>query len=94
MGLVIGLPAFFSYFGISLDNAEGNQIIGATNGVYSGGGAIGCLTVPWVLDRLGRRTTIQIYAALAIVSAVIQASSVHIVSLSSSSIPGYNLLSY
>ena len=79
MGLVIGLPAFFEYFNINLQNTEGNQITGATNGLYSGGGIIGCLTVPWLLDRLGRRLTIQIGAALAIVSAALQAGSVHIV---------------
>lgn len=28
MGLVIGLPAFFEYFDINLDNTEGNQITG------------------------------------------------------------------
>lgn len=81
MGLVIGLPAFFQYFDISLDNARGNQILGATNGLYSGGGVIGCLTVPWLLDRLGRRKTIQACAALAIVSAIIQTASVHIVGI-------------
>ena len=78
MGLVIGIPAFFDYFNIILDNTEGNQIIGATNGLYSGGGLIGSLVVPWLLDRLGRRATIQVAAALAIVSAALQAGSVHI----------------
>lgn len=32
MGLVIGLPAFFAYFNINLENTEGNQI---TGGAYS-----------------------------------------------------------
>ncbi|KAK5046457.1 hypothetical protein LTR84_008260 [Exophiala bonariae] len=54
MGLVIGLPAFFQYFHISLNDTNGNQITGATNGLYSGGGIIGCALVPWLLDRLGR----------------------------------------
>ena len=79
MGLVIGLPAFFQYFHISLEDASGNQITGATNGLYSGGGIIGCFVVPWLLDRLGRRRTIQISAALAILSAALQGGSVHIV---------------
>ena len=78
MGLVIGLPAFFQYFNINLDNTEGNQITGATNGLYSGGGILGCLFVPWLLDRLGRRRTIQVAAALAVLSAALQAGSVHI----------------
>ncbi|KIW32538.1 uncharacterized protein PV07_04071 [Cladophialophora immunda] len=78
MGLVIGLPAFFQYFNISLDDTQGNQITGATNGLYSGGGILGCIFVPWLLDRLGRRRTIQIAAAVAIVSAALQGGSVHI----------------
>ncbi|KEF51771.1 uncharacterized protein A1O9_12108 [Exophiala aquamarina CBS 119918] len=79
MGLVIGLPAFFQYFNISLEDTSGNQIAGATNGLYSGGGIIGCALVPWLLDRLDRRRTIQISAALAILSAGLQSGSVHIV---------------
>ncbi|KAH0837179.1 hypothetical protein AYO21_08164 [Fonsecaea monophora] len=78
MGLVIGLPAFFQYFNISLDDTQGNQITGATNGLYSGGGILGCIFVPWLLDRLGRRRTIQVAAAVAIVSAALQGGSVHI----------------
>lgn len=78
MGLVIGLPAFFQYFNISLDDTSGNQITGATNGLYSGGGIIGCALVPWLLDHLGRRRTIQISGALAIISAALQSGSVHI----------------
>ncbi|EXJ68768.1 uncharacterized protein A1O5_07699 [Cladophialophora psammophila CBS 110553] len=78
MGLVIGLPAFFQYFNINLDDTQGNQITGATNGLYSGGGILGCIFVPWLLDRLGRRRTIQVAAALAIVSAALQGGSVHI----------------
>ncbi|KAK5209652.1 hypothetical protein LTR47_009050 [Exophiala xenobiotica] len=78
MGLVIGLPAFFQYFNINLDDTKGNQITGATNGLYSGGGILGCIFVPWLLDRLGRRRTIQIAAALAIISAALQGGSVHI----------------
>lgn len=96
MGLVIGLPAFFDYFNISLDDKSGNQITGgidsaslrqastnkdlATNGLYSGGGIIGCVLVPYLLDRLGRRLTIQLGAIVAIASSALQAGSVHIVS--------------
>lgn len=81
MGLVIGLPAFFDYFNVSLATTEGNQILGAINGVYFAGGWIGCWIVPFCLDRLGRRLTLQLVTLLAIVSAAIQAGSVAIAML-------------
>ncbi|KAI1614374.1 general substrate transporter [Exophiala viscosa] len=77
-GLVIGLPAFFKYFNINLDDTKGNQITGAINGLYSGGGILGCILVPWLLDHLGRRRTIQIAAAVAVISAALQGGSVAI----------------
>jgi len=79
MGLAIGLPSFFQYFRIGLENESGNQITGATNGLYSGGGILGFLIVPGLLDRLGRCRTIQVSATIAILSAALQAGSVHIV---------------
>ncbi|KAF2009416.1 general substrate transporter [Aaosphaeria arxii CBS 175.79] len=78
MGLVIGLPEFFRYFNINLDDDTGSSITGATNGLYSGGGAIGCIFVPWLLGAVGRRKTIQIGSVVAIISAALQSGSVHI----------------
>ncbi|CAH0028729.1 unnamed protein product [Clonostachys rhizophaga] len=78
MGVVIGLPEFFKYFGISLEDDVGNSITGATNGLYSGGGVVGCLFVPWLLEKLGRKRTLQIGSLVAITSAGLQSGSVHI----------------
>ncbi|RKK27588.1 hypothetical protein BFJ66_g16131 [Fusarium oxysporum f. sp. cepae] len=78
MGVVIGLPEFFRYFNISLDNNEGNSITGATNGLYCGGGVFGCIFVPFFLKKYGRKRTIQLGALVAIISAALQSGSVHI----------------
>jgi MFS family permease len=78
VGSVIGLPSFYSYFNFEYTSSYGSSIIGANNGVYAGGGAIGCWIVNWLSDKLGRRLAIQIIAAICIVSAALQAGSVHI----------------
>ncbi|KAF2021156.1 general substrate transporter [Aaosphaeria arxii CBS 175.79] len=81
IGSVLGLPSFFKHFDLDLEGAnveETNRIIGATNGMFAGGGMIGCLLVPWIANKLGRLRTIQIVALLCVVSAAIQAGSVHI----------------
>lgn len=59
-------------------SSYGSSIIGATNGVYAGAGTIGCWTVFWMLDILGRKRSIQAIAVLCIISAAIQAGSVNI----------------
>lgn len=78
IGSVIGLPSFLSYFDFTLTSAYGGRIIGAGNGLYSGGGVIGCWIVNWALDKLGRKRAIQLITVICIVSAAIQAGSVHI----------------
>ncbi|KAF2100563.1 general substrate transporter [Rhizodiscina lignyota] len=81
IGSVFGLPSFFEYFNIVLTGPhgkEGNQVIGATNGLFAGGGVIGALLVPSFLNRLGRKTTIQMICVLCIVSAAIQGGAVHV----------------
>ncbi|KIX93907.1 uncharacterized protein Z520_10244 [Fonsecaea multimorphosa CBS 102226] len=75
---LIGLPSFLSYFGINANTSHGASLIGACNGVYSAGGAIGCWIVNWLLDGLGRKRSIQVIAVVCIISAAIQAGSVDI----------------
>lgn len=48
------------------------------NGLFAGGGFIGCFIVPVLLNAVGRRMAIQISACLCIISAALQAGSVHI----------------
>ena len=81
IGAVIGLPSFFEYFNISLTGpnaAAGSRSTGATNGLFAGGGLIGCIIMTWLADRIGRKRAIQVTAVLCIVSAALQAGSVHI----------------
>ncbi|KAE8445891.1 hypothetical protein EG329_012670 [Mollisiaceae sp. DMI_Dod_QoI] len=81
MGSVIGLPSFFPYFGIVESSSKGSSITGAINGVYYGGGAIGCWTIAYLADYFGRRRCIQIICVGCIISAALQAGSVHIAML-------------
>lgn len=52
-------------------------VLPANNALFAGGGIIGCMTVPWFLDRCGRRLALQITCLICVVSAVVQAASVH-----------------
>lgn len=78
VGSVIGPPSFYSYSNFECTSSYGSSIIGANNGVYAGGGAIGCWIINWFSDRLGRRLAIQIIATICILSAALQTGSVHI----------------
>lgn len=81
IGSVIGLPSFFAYFQISLTGAnaaEGSRITGATNGLFAGGGLIGCFFITWLADAVGRKRSIQVTATLCVIAGAIQAGSVHI----------------
>uniref|UniRef100_A0A0B7KSN6 Major facilitator superfamily (MFS) profile domain-containing protein n=1 Tax=Bionectria ochroleuca TaxID=29856 RepID=A0A0B7KSN6_BIOOC len=79
-GSVLGLSSFLNYFNLTTSGpgvSKSNQIIGANNALFAGGGIIGCMTVPWFLDRCGRRLALQITCLICVVSAVVQAASVH-----------------
>ncbi|KAL2824696.1 general substrate transporter [Aspergillus pseudoustus] len=75
---VIGLPSFFAYLDITSSTTQGDSIIGAINGVYLAGGAIGCWTLAWLADTIGRQRTIQVVCVICVISAAIQAGSVHV----------------
>ncbi|KAL7754948.1 hypothetical protein ACKLNR_014705 [Fusarium oxysporum f. sp. zingiberi] len=80
-GSVIGLSSFLNYFNLTTSGAgasNSNRIIGANNALFASGGVIGCIILPWLLDRCGRRLSIQITCVICILSAVLQAASVHI----------------
>ncbi|KAH8595049.1 general substrate transporter [Bisporella sp. PMI_857] len=78
IGSVFGLPGFFEYFDLTLGGKKSTPIIGAANGLFAGGGMIGCIAVAWMADRAGRVRAIQALCLLGIVSAIIQAASIHI----------------
>ncbi len=64
IGSVIGLSSFSEYFHFSLTDSYGSAITGASIGIFTGGGLIGCLTVNWLCDKLGRKIGIQILAVV------------------------------
>lgn len=78
IGSVIGQPSFYVYFDFVATSSYGGAILGAANGMYAAAGVIGSLSVFWLLDNLGRRKAIQAAALLCLVSAALQAGSVHI----------------
>lgn len=77
-GSIIGLPSFFPYFGIDTTTDHGNSLLGAMNGLFYGGAAIGCWLIALMADGLGRKRCLQIVAALCVLAGAIQAGSVHI----------------
>ena len=81
IGAIFGLPAFWSYFDLSLTGPKANEtndLIGAANGLFAGGGLIGALLIPPALNKLGRKLVIQIVCAICVVACAIQGGSVHI----------------
>ena len=78
IGTVIGQPSFYDYFGFQATTPYGSSIIGALNGLYAGAGVIGSLSVFTLLDVLGRRRAIQVAAIVCVITAALQAGSVHI----------------
>ncbi|KAF5244796.1 hypothetical protein FANTH_7620 [Fusarium anthophilum] len=84
MGTVFGLAPFFSYFNLDLTGPAAdyaNSMIGATNGLFSAGGIIGCLLMTKLADKLARKRTIQGICAVCVVSVIFQAAAVHIAML-------------
>lgn len=78
IGAVIGQPSFYEYFKFEASSSFGGSFIGACNGLYAGAGVIGSLTVFWFLNVLGRKRAIQVISICCVISAAIQAGSVHI----------------
>jgi MFS family permease len=71
----LGQPSFYKSLKLAPQGEPGydrtSQYIGAFNGVNSAGSAIGALACAYFADRLGRKVTIQISAAILIVGAAI-----------------------
>lgn len=82
IGSVLGLPSFYAYFDLDPKGpnaARTNSILGATSGLFAGGGAIGALILTWLADKVGRVRALQITCALCVLSAAIEGGSVHII---------------
>lgn len=76
----IGQPSFYKSLNLAPQGEPGYnrtaQYIGAFNGVNSAGSAIGAVACAYLADKLGRKKTIQIAAAVLIVGAALCAGAV------------------
>ncbi|KAL2832249.1 general substrate transporter [Aspergillus pseudoustus] len=77
IGSVLGLSSFLAYFNL---NRGGNAdaIIGATSGLFAGGGALGALLLGPLANRAGRIRALQVTCVVCIISGAIQGGSVHV----------------
>ncbi|KAK4505727.1 hypothetical protein PRZ48_003692 [Zasmidium cellare] len=64
--------------GLEEGTSHTNAILGAINGVYAAGGAIGCVFNMWSSEQLGRKRSIQLGCVISIVGAAIMTGSVDI----------------
>ncbi|KAL1849896.1 hypothetical protein VTK73DRAFT_9790 [Phialemonium thermophilum] len=77
IGSTLGQPTFRSYFNLTTSKHT-DQITGAMNGIYTGGGFLGALFSSWTADTLGRKKAIFIGALLATIGGALQSGSVNI----------------
>lgn len=77
IGTTLGQPSFLAYFALE-DADRSAAVTGAINGLFQAGGLLGTLSTSLTSDRLGRRKTILIGSAFAILGGVLQTGSVHI----------------
>ncbi|KAL3462308.1 general substrate transporter [Aspergillus heterothallicus] len=80
IGSVLGLNTFFEYFDLNPEpgNGSSNAIIGASSGLFAGGGAIGALALAWLANKAGRVRSMQLTCLICIISGAIQGGSIHI----------------
>ncbi|OAL44212.1 general substrate transporter, partial [Pyrenochaeta sp. DS3sAY3a] len=79
----LGQPGFYSYFELAASSTEPNyaytnRIIGAMNGLFSAGAFMGCWTMGWMADALGRKKALIIATVLALIGGALQAGAAHI----------------
>ncbi|OBT75673.1 hypothetical protein VF21_05167 [Pseudogymnoascus sp. 05NY08] len=83
VGTVLGIPSFLSYFGLSLEssNTDDQRFIGAQNGLFFGGGLIGCFMFSTLVNNWGRVRGFQVMCSISIVAGILQGGAVHIAML-------------
>ncbi|PVH97063.1 putative MFS sugar transporter [Periconia macrospinosa] len=77
IGSTIGQPGWYEYFNLPTQGQPGyatttTEAIATANGLYSTGGAIGSLFIMWSATALGRKRSIQLGAALALLGGALQ----------------------
>ncbi|KAI7586340.1 hypothetical protein KC316_g5657, partial [Hortaea werneckii] len=82
IGSTVGQPSFYTYFNLAPQGQPGydhtTNIIGALNGVNSGGAIVGCLTSAWSADAFGRKRTLLLGCLILIVGGAICSGSISI----------------
>lgn len=81
IGSTVGQPSFYKYFGLAVAGEPGyrhtSNMIGALNGVNSGGAVVGALFQAWSSDYYGRKYTLLIGCVVLIVGGALNAGSVN-----------------
>ncbi|KAH7028963.1 general substrate transporter [Microdochium trichocladiopsis] len=77
IGSTIGQPGWYEFFNLPMQGEPGyatitTEAIATANGLYSAGGAVGSLFIMWAATALGRKVSIQIGAALALIGGALQ----------------------
>ncbi|KAK3708302.1 hypothetical protein LTR37_011567 [Vermiconidia calcicola] len=72
---LIGQQSWYDYMGLEAGTPNTNAILGAINGVYTAGGAFGCVFNMWSSEYSGRKRSIQIGCVISIVGATIMTAS-------------------
>ncbi|KIW02571.1 hypothetical protein, variant 2 [Verruconis gallopava] len=77
IGSTIGQPGWYKFFHLPMAGEPGyatttTNAISTANGLYSAGGAVGSLFIMWAATALGRKISIQIGAALALLGGALQ----------------------
>ncbi|KAG4433381.1 hypothetical protein IFR05_011141 [Cadophora sp. M221] len=79
----LGQPGFYSFMNLAPDATSPGyghttHVIATVNGLYSAGGAVGCLLFMWLAEKFGRLRTIQLGALIAILGGALQGGAANI----------------
>jgi len=77
IGSTIGQPGWYEYFDLPQTGEPGygnrtTNVIATANGLFSAGGAVGCLLIMWAAMALGRKRCIQFGALMCILGGALQ----------------------
>ncbi|CAF9936030.1 hypothetical protein IMSHALPRED_010435 [Imshaugia aleurites] len=81
IGQVIGQPQFYTYFDLAQKGpglSRTNTILGAMNGLFFAGGALGSLSIAYTASVFGRLRTIQIACLVCILGAALMAGAANV----------------
>lgn len=77
----LGQPQFYTYLGLAQDGPglhRTNDMTGAMNGLFQGGGVLGSLAVGPIADKLSRRGSIATAAFFCLLGGALQCGTVNL----------------